>query len=546
MSCYPDLTWPSCNPDASKNIFECSDPIVENQLQDCCLSAQTTNKSVSNCPAGFSSHPDQDEWCTDSQGIIHDTQYRHKCKRIVCDDSRYNPKTNCQTCLISKLKYPECQVCAENSELVAPNCTSCKNDQFAAPDCTSCKDPNQIVCGGVCVDPRYDENNCGGCAGTPGATVCETGQICDERQCKCGLKLDIVSRWAVFNPFAIVFAWTSPSDQGSVKLTWGDSPESLTNSKEFQIIVGSNTTLSNSVYTTHLLPDAPRVWPSYFTIELTVHGVTKSTTLWVDGDYRNDSFNCGKAQYKCPPGSRCQNSICTPTKAPRPDDFSISSNSIVPEITESGLLSGLKFKWVFYAPDDYFRNITLNFDAYYMMAFITYKATGGSKPVVLNNANTQLINEQSGEYQTTLSNFNIEDFGRGSYTLYITYFNDYTTRPQDFSTSKDVKLRIDSNSILPRATKSTVTNLAFAFVTTPTPVNLNDYTVNIILTPMSQSTPVVLTQRLDSTNTSYNSGVYQSNLSTNFSVGQYDLKLYVNGVFNDSESFRVDPGPDID
>ncbi len=85
MSCFPNLRWPSCNPDAAQNIFECSNSIAASET--CCLSAQTQNKDISNCPTGWVSHPDQGEWCTSDWNALGLDEYRHKCKReCVCDE----------------------------------------------------------------------------------------------------------------------------------------------------------------------------------------------------------------------------------------------------------------------------------------------------------------------------------------------------------------------------------------------------------------------------------------------------------------------------
>lgn len=86
MSCFPKLSWPSCSPDASKGILECSGSVDASQT--CCLSKETMDKTKSNCPAGFESFPAKDEWCTSSRDWNpfdgkDTTMYRHKCKRVV-------------------------------------------------------------------------------------------------------------------------------------------------------------------------------------------------------------------------------------------------------------------------------------------------------------------------------------------------------------------------------------------------------------------------------------------------------------------------------
>ena len=177
MSCYPKLTWPYCNPGAG--VYECSDPALKT---GCCLSAPTTEKTKSNCPAGWESNPkNSSEWCTDSFGIFSKSKYRHKCKRKSCPNSMLDPSTNCATCTNSMLDpksdcktclsdrlappfcdkcanqdlaYPDCATCI-NSSLVPPKCTTCfnsmlspnsgctvcSNSLFAAPECTTCSNP---------------------------------------------------------------------------------------------------------------------------------------------------------------------------------------------------------------------------------------------------------------------------------------------------------------------------------------------------------------------------------------------------------------------
>jgi hypothetical protein len=162
MSCFPDLTWPSCNPDESKGIYECSD--ARAAQENCCLSAQTTDKIRSNCPAGYKSNPANDEWCTDSQGIIHDSVYRHKCERIVCPN-QLDPLTNCTTCLNKELD-PE------------SSCTQCINPD----DMRLCGDENP-----TCVNIQDDPLNCGGCGE---ACNVDAGQECGAGMCTCSLKSD--------------------------------------------------------------------------------------------------------------------------------------------------------------------------------------------------------------------------------------------------------------------------------------------------------------------------------------------------------------------
>lgn len=108
MSCPPaftNLSWPYCQPNAAKNIYECAPSFSGN----CCLSQQTSNKSTSNCPAGFKSNPAAGEWCTDSWW---GRQYRHKCQRVDYSSFRFfepiypNVSTNTLTFSWASDPYP--------------------------------------------------------------------------------------------------------------------------------------------------------------------------------------------------------------------------------------------------------------------------------------------------------------------------------------------------------------------------------------------------------------------------------------------------------
>lgn len=72
--CYADLSWPYC--DASHNVIECD---KAGPTDACCLSAVTSSKTESNCPAGWTSDPSlSTSWC--SVGTFANN-YRHKCHR---------------------------------------------------------------------------------------------------------------------------------------------------------------------------------------------------------------------------------------------------------------------------------------------------------------------------------------------------------------------------------------------------------------------------------------------------------------------------------
>jgi hypothetical protein len=312
MSCFPDLTWPSCNPDEAKGIYQCSEAPSS---VDCCLSAQTSDKGTSNCPAGWISHPDQDEWCTDSQGIIHDSLYRHKCKRVTCDNSRLDPKTNCQTCLKPLHKAPDCNACIHEN-LVFPECKACANDKRAPPECDRCLDPSETVCGyfGVCVDTNYDEDNCGACAGQVGSHVCGASEICDKGECVCGVKFDILAVQAVFEPrFTLILKWTSPKPLAELEgQTIQVNRDGVQNT--FIPVSAGNTTLAARVFTTVLDLEAPLQTPAFYEITLFQQlpgRDRKSTQLRVDfPDYQNNNRTCGGPDTACSPIKMCVNGEC--------------------------------------------------------------------------------------------------------------------------------------------------------------------------------------------------------------------------------------------
>ena len=73
--CYADLQWPFCEV-GDKSTIECS---KAKPMDACCLSDVTDSKTVSNCPAGWTSDPqDKTTWC--SVGML-GNKYRHKCHR---------------------------------------------------------------------------------------------------------------------------------------------------------------------------------------------------------------------------------------------------------------------------------------------------------------------------------------------------------------------------------------------------------------------------------------------------------------------------------
>jgi hypothetical protein len=328
MSCFPDLTWPSCNADADKGIYQCSETFDQDHPSvNCCLSVQTPEKTKSNCPAGWVSHPEQDEWCTDSIGVINPSQYRHKCSRVKCPSDQLDPKTNCQTCLNPLHQAPACDACIY-SELVAPACVACKNDTRAPPSCEKCLDPSETVCGGnpgVCVDTNYDEFNCGACAGEEGSAVCAAGEICDNGDCVCGVKFDILAAQAVYEPIfsaqgvflprlTISLKWASPKplaeleDHTSIKVKHDGLLTTIPVSTD-------NTTLAARVLTTTLELAAPVQTPAFYDITLFNPLQTseqKSTRLRVDfPDYQNNNRTCGGPDTACAPPKMCVGGFCT-------------------------------------------------------------------------------------------------------------------------------------------------------------------------------------------------------------------------------------------
>lgn len=73
--CFPALSWPSCDPAAG--IPACSSTTLSDA---CCLSDPTQHQSVSNCPAGWGSNPN--DWCTSNFNLFGLEEYRHKCHRV--------------------------------------------------------------------------------------------------------------------------------------------------------------------------------------------------------------------------------------------------------------------------------------------------------------------------------------------------------------------------------------------------------------------------------------------------------------------------------
>jgi hypothetical protein len=332
MSCWPALSWPSCNPDpsAAPPIYECGDSRTAGQ--ECCLSLQTTNKGVSNCPAGWASSPEQDEWCTDVQGIIHNSEYRHKCHRVLsCPNAAQDPATSCKTCKEPKYAYPECSsIKCANPKLLAPECSVCATyDKLAPPECDKCLDVSESLCGipGVkggqtCVDTRYDEFNCGGCFKGKGVE-CAPGEICNDGSCTCGVKFGIVYAEVQgqdsreqnprqpeqdSNKFLIKLHWTSPEQFGvQLKVVVPDSDLPI-----FIIISETNTTQNPpGVFETTFALDKPRSSPVVYTIELRREGAVSSVELKVDfPNYASDNLNCREPGIACVPERKCVEGEC--------------------------------------------------------------------------------------------------------------------------------------------------------------------------------------------------------------------------------------------
>jgi len=165
-----------CKPNPAKGIFDCSDPTLTG---NCCLSAQTTDKTKSNCPAGWFSDPKKStEWCTEIPGVVSST-YRHKCSRR-CSNPLWDPASNCTKCL-NGLAFPNCTACA-NPLFAPPKCTACSNSLldpksgctkclsnplFAPPTCGTCANPLFAACTS-CDNPLLDpQSGCTKCLSNP-------------------------------------------------------------------------------------------------------------------------------------------------------------------------------------------------------------------------------------------------------------------------------------------------------------------------------------------------------------------------------------------
>jgi hypothetical protein len=78
--CFGSLSWPSCKPSAAAP--ECGSSALAVDAP-CCLSALTTDKVKSNCPAGWESNPGVDsEWCIGVKHLTGPNEVRHKCHRV--------------------------------------------------------------------------------------------------------------------------------------------------------------------------------------------------------------------------------------------------------------------------------------------------------------------------------------------------------------------------------------------------------------------------------------------------------------------------------
>jgi hypothetical protein len=73
--CYADVSWPFC--DVGTNVVDCDHA---GPTDACCLSNVTSSKTMSNCPAGWTSDPSI-ATSTCSVGVF-GGNYRHKCHRI--------------------------------------------------------------------------------------------------------------------------------------------------------------------------------------------------------------------------------------------------------------------------------------------------------------------------------------------------------------------------------------------------------------------------------------------------------------------------------
>ena len=202
MSCFPNVKWPSCHPNAAAGVYECA-PGIDPALS-CCLSPQVKSNTISNCPAGWQSNPAAGEWCTDVQGISSSSMYRHKCKKmdsIKCVNPLLDSATNCRTCVDPELdprasppcSKRMCSTCQAGQTYCGTGCINTQTDNANCGACGVACGPGQACsqgmcaatcgrgmsnCAGVCMNTQTDNANCGACG-----MACGPGQRCSQGQC---------------------------------------------------------------------------------------------------------------------------------------------------------------------------------------------------------------------------------------------------------------------------------------------------------------------------------------------------------------------------
>ena len=193
MSCtaIAKLSWPSCSPDPSKGILECSDTLGKDV--ECCLTKPTRNKLQSECPDGYKFNNPAEDWCTSSYDWnpfdrVDKTEYRQKCKRVTpppppppapepcppppepCPPPA--PHNQCERGSFFNENEGECQSC--EGQCFRPECAACEDNKY-------CKDFGDVqlvenrrgIEEYVVSKPTYQCTDCTG-------DDCRHGCTCDE------------------------------------------------------------------------------------------------------------------------------------------------------------------------------------------------------------------------------------------------------------------------------------------------------------------------------------------------------------------------------
>lgn len=260
MSCFPNLSWPSCAPDPSKGIYECSGSIDQN----CCLSTETMDKAKNNCPDGFESVPANGEWCTSARDWNpfdgkDTTMYRHKCKR-------------------KQAPCPPPQPC---------NCPA----PPPPPPCPPPPPPQPCNC------PAPPPCNCPACP-TCRPVVPPTFGI-----------VYVLAKPAKEKTFEIMLGWTSPELDGINVFVYDGNGELI---QPVGKPVTERTNVEAGMFVTTLTLLKPSSYSVVYTIRLKQGQVgSAETELQVDfPDFANNNLKCGDPTNFCESWEKCVEGRC--------------------------------------------------------------------------------------------------------------------------------------------------------------------------------------------------------------------------------------------